>query len=54
MIIKEFEPRQGYGSGLTIDRDESFLEMIRLAERGGHGVRYLVVYDVSRFWITVN
>ena len=24
-IVKEFEPRQGYGSGLTIDRDESFL-----------------------------
>jgi len=48
-IVREFEPRQGYGSGLTIDRDESFLEMIRLAERGGHGIRFLVVYDVSRF-----
>ena len=40
---------KGFGSGLTIDRDESFLEMVRLAERGGHDVRHLVVYDVSRF-----
>jgi len=48
-IIKEFVPAKGYASGLTIDRDPMFIEMVRLAERGGHGVRFLLVYDVSRF-----
>lgn len=48
-IVREFEPAKGYGSGLTIDRDPAFREMIRVAEGGNHGVRYLVVYDVSRF-----
>lgn len=48
-IVREFEPRLGYGSGLTIDRDVAFLEMIHLAELGSHGIHYLVVYDVSRF-----
>jgi len=48
-IIREFEPLKGWGSGLTIDQDPSFQEMVRLAELGGHGVRYLLVYDVSRF-----
>jgi len=48
-IIREFEPAKGYGSGLTIDRDPAFLEMIRLAEQELHGATYLVVYDVSRF-----
>jgi DNA invertase Pin-like site-specific DNA recombinase len=48
-IIREFEPAKGFGSGLTIDRDPAFLEMVRLAELGNHGVRHLVVYDVSRF-----
>src|ERR1041385_4961808 len=49
VIVREFEPAKGFGSGLTIERDPTFLEMVRLAELGGHGVRYLVVYDVSRF-----
>lgn len=48
-IVREFEPAKGFGSGLTIDRDSTFLEMVRLAEAGGHGVQYLIVYDVSRF-----
>jgi DNA invertase Pin-like site-specific DNA recombinase len=48
-IVREFEPHLGYGSGLTIDRDRSFIEMARVAEQGSHGVRFLVVYDVSRF-----
>jgi DNA invertase Pin-like site-specific DNA recombinase/DNA-binding transcriptional MerR regulator len=48
-IVREFEPRKGFGSGLTIDRDPAFQEMVALAELGGHGVRHLVVYDVSRF-----
>lgn len=48
-IIKEFQPRLGYGSGLTIDRDPAFLEMARVAEQEPHGAKYLVVYDVSRF-----
>jgi site-specific DNA recombinase len=48
-IVREFEPIKGWGSGLTIDQDPTFQEMIRLAETGGHGVRYLIVYDVSRF-----
>lgn len=48
-IIREFEPAKGYGSGLTIDRDPAFQEMVRLAECGNHGVQHLVVYDVSRF-----
>src|SRR5258708_40318942 len=48
-IVREFEPKNGYGSGLTIDRDEAFLEMVRLAELHDHGIRFLLVYDVSRF-----
>ena len=48
-IVREFEPYLGYGSGLTIDRDPAFLEMIRVAEQEPHGIRHLVVYDVSRF-----
>jgi DNA invertase Pin-like site-specific DNA recombinase len=48
-IVREFEPSKSWGSGLTIDQDPSFQEMIRAAERGGHSVRHLVVYDVSRF-----
>lgn len=48
-ITREFEPSRGYASGLTIDRDPEFLKMVRLAQNGSHGVRYLLVYDVSRF-----
>ena len=48
-IVREFEPHLGYGSGLTIDRDPAFLEMARTAEQGSHGVKFLIVYDVSRF-----
>ena len=48
-IVREFIPSKGYASGLTIDRDSTFLEMVRLAEKGNHGVRYLLIYDVSRF-----
>ncbi len=48
-IIREFEPSKGWGSGLTIDQDPTFQEMLRMAERGDHGVARLVVYDVSRF-----
>ena len=48
-IVREFEPQLGYGSGLTIDRDPAFLEMVRVAEHEPHGVKYLAVYDVSRF-----
>ncbi len=48
-IVREFEPHLGYGSGLTIDRDPAFLEMVRVAEHEPHGATYLVVYDVSRF-----
>jgi DNA invertase Pin-like site-specific DNA recombinase len=49
IIVREFEPVKGWGSGLTIDQDPSFQQMVREAEAGGHGVRYLLVYDVSRF-----
>lgn len=48
-IVKEIIPEKGYRSGMTIDRDANFQEMILSAERGGHGAAYLVVYDVSRF-----
>jgi DNA invertase Pin-like site-specific DNA recombinase len=48
-VVREFEPQLGYGSGLTIDRDPAFLEMVRVAEHEPHGATYLVVYDVSRF-----
>jgi len=48
-IVREFVPAKGYASGLTIERDSTFQEMVRLAEAGGHGVQYLMVYDVSRF-----
>lgn len=48
-IVREFAPRKGYGSGLTIDRDPIFLEMVREAEKPGHGVKYLFMLNVSRF-----
>jgi DNA invertase Pin-like site-specific DNA recombinase len=48
-IAREFEPLKGYASGLTIDQDPTFQEMVRAAEIGGHGVSKLIVYDVSRF-----
>lgn len=48
-IVREFIPSKGYASGLTIDRDSTFLEMIRMAEAGGHGIQNLLVYDTSRF-----
>ncbi len=48
-IVKEFTPQKGFASGLTIDRDPQFLEMIHAAEGTNHGASYLVVYDVSRF-----
>jgi DNA invertase Pin-like site-specific DNA recombinase len=48
-IVREFEPANGYASGLSIERDVTFQEMVRAAESRTHGVRYLVVYDVSRF-----
>src|SRR5258708_6302549 len=48
-IVREFVPARGYASGMTIDRDPTFLGMIAAAELGNHGVRYLLVYDVSRF-----
>jgi len=48
-IIREFLPQKGYGSGLTIDRDPEFQEMIRVAEMQKHGASWLLVYDVSRF-----
>lgn len=48
-IVQEFEPVKGWGSGLTIDQDASFLQMVSMAERGDHGISVLLVYDVSRF-----
>src|SRR5207302_7065336 len=48
-IIREFLPANGYASGLSIERDAGFQEMVRVAESRSHGVRYLIVYDVSRF-----
>ena len=48
-IIREFIPAKGYASGLSIERDPTFKEMVRLAEAGHHGVQKLLVYDVSRF-----
>jgi DNA invertase Pin-like site-specific DNA recombinase len=48
-IVREFIPTKGYASGLSIERDPTFQEMVRLAETGGHSVRWLVIYDVSRF-----
>jgi len=48
-IVREFVPARGYASGMTIDRDPTFLSMIAAAEQPNHGARYLLVYDVSRF-----
>src|SRR3989442_4041276 len=48
-IIREFAPAKGFASGLSIERDPTFQEMVRVAESRSHGVRFLVVYDVSRF-----
>ncbi|UPT75613.1 MAG: recombinase family protein [Elusimicrobiota bacterium] len=47
-IVREFTPAKGFASGRTLDRDSVFMEMVRLAEQGRHGVRYLFVYSVSR------
>jgi len=49
IIVREFEPIKGWGSGLTIDQDPSFQQMVREAESGHHGIQHLLVYDVSRF-----
>lgn len=49
VIVKEFTPLKGFASGLTIEKDESFKEMVRKAHEPGHGIRYLLIYDVSRF-----
>ncbi len=48
-IVREFVPARGYASGMSIDRDATFLEMIAFAEQGRHSARYLLAYDVSRF-----
>jgi site-specific DNA recombinase len=48
-VVRDFVPARGYASGMTINRDPTFLEMIALAEQGRHGVQHLLVYDVSRF-----
>lgn len=48
-VVREFVPAKGYASGLTIERDPTFQEMVRLAEAREHGVQRLLVYDVSRF-----
>ena len=49
VISREFVPPKGYASGLTIDKDPGFREMLRLAEAGGHGASCLIIYSVSRF-----
>lgn len=48
-IAREFTPLKGYASGLSIEKDETFQQMVRLAELKTHGIRYLFIYDVSRF-----
>lgn len=48
-VVREFVPASGFASGLTIERDATFQEMVRSAEARTHDVKYLVVYDVSRF-----
>src|SRR5215469_8038955 len=48
-IVREFIPAKGYASGLSIERDSVFREMLGLAESREHGVEFLIVYDVSRF-----
>ena len=46
-IVREFVPPRGYASGLTIENDPAFLELVREAERGSGGY-VLLIYDVSR------
>jgi DNA invertase Pin-like site-specific DNA recombinase len=48
-IVRTFTPEKGYGSGLTIDADSQFQAMVRLAEQRIEDVKFLIVYDVSRF-----
>jgi len=48
-IVREFIPEKGYCSGLTIDTDPQFIEMMRLAETMKGTIQKLIVYDVSRF-----
>ena len=49
VIAREFVPAKGYASGLTIEQDATFQEMVRVAEAGGHGISALIIYSVSRF-----
>ncbi len=49
VVLREFVPAKGYASGLSIERDATFQEMVRAAESRTHGVQYLIVYDISRF-----
>lgn len=46
-IAREFVPPKGFASGLTIEQDPAFQDMVRQAERGA-GVERLFIYDVSR------
>lgn len=48
VIRKEFVPAKGYASGLSIEYDAAFQEMVRLAETTEHGIKYLIIHDVSR------
>src|SRR5262245_39343670 len=48
-IVREFVPGKGFASGLSIERDTTLQEMVRVAELRSHGARFLIVYDVSRF-----
>lgn len=45
----EFKSAKEAASGLSIEHDPEFKRMVSLAEQGNHGVRYLYIYDVSRF-----
>lgn len=48
MIVYEFVPFKGYRSGKTIERDSEFQRMSKMAETKGHGVKWLIIHDVSR------
>lgn len=47
-VVHEFVPVKSFHSGLTIEKEPAFQEMVRLAELRNHGVRYLLIYSVSR------
>lgn len=49
IITCEFVPLKSYASGKTVEKDSEFQRMAKLAESNDHGVKLILIHDVSRF-----